>query len=313
MGTNAILLHYQSRLIALHAAASQSRIGQVIAIAILGSAIVGILVLAFFFFAKRALPLPIALVPLSLAICAARSYKSRGSALLRTLRLQTLYEKGTARLEGSWVGLGEAGEEFVPQGHSYGSDLNVFGEGSLYELLCTCRTEVGRRSLANYLLQSPPLPEARRRQEAVKELQTNTALREEVNLLGDSQFQQASWNTITEWLDSPFLSDRSLFPAITFVTSTSLTLLVLLSWDQVIAWSTLISWICGLLLVNGALGALYRKRVSASLGAIRSVGLELKVLRQGLKLMQGRSLVLPCWRIWLRLREAAIHRRSFVN
>jgi len=286
MGTNAILLQYQARLVALHATASQLRLGQMIALAIMAAGIVAILILGFFSIARRTLPLPVALVPLPLALYSGRVYKKRNSALLKTLRLEAFYETGIARLEGRWAGSGRSGHEFVPHDHYYGKDLNVFGDGSLFELLCTCRTEVGRRRLADYLLQSAPLQETVRRQEAVRELQTKTALREQISLLGEYQFQQASWETITEWLKALPLSVDPSLRVVAFVTSTSLAVLALLGWDHAIAWNAVTSWIGGLLLVNGVLGSLYRNRVLASSQAIRSVGMELNVLRQGLKLMQ---------------------------
>jgi len=100
MGMNVILLQYQARLVALHATASQLRLGQMIALAIAGTAIVAILILAFFSLARRTLPLPLALIPLPLAVYWTRLYRSRNSALFKTLRLETFYENGIARLEG---------------------------------------------------------------------------------------------------------------------------------------------------------------------------------------------------------------------
>ena len=72
--------------------------------------------------------------------------------------------------------LGCGRDDFIPQEHHYGNDLNVFGSGSLFELLCTCRTQVGRRRLADYLLQPVPLEEGLRRQDAVKELRDNASV-----------------------------------------------------------------------------------------------------------------------------------------
>jgi|GEM_PF-3261955 len=289
MGMSAIALEYQARIIALHATASQLRLGQMIALAAVSVAIVAILVLAFLSIAKRAVALPCALLPLPLAIYSGRICKKRNSALLQTLRLETYYQCGVDRLEGRWAGAGVSGEEFAEVSHFYGEGLHVFGEGSLYELLCTCRTEVGRRQLANYLLDIPSLETAMRRQEAVQELRNKSELREQMNLLGDFSFQQSTWRTIVEWLESPVVRIHPAFRALAFGTSISLAVVLLLGSASVFTWSSLVPWIGALLLLNGALGVLFRTRLSRSLEAIRSVGLEIGVLRQGLSLMQAQK------------------------
>ncbi|MGH9618726.1 MAG: hypothetical protein ACRD45_03305 [Bryobacteraceae bacterium] len=190
---NAILLEYQARLIALHATASQLRLGQTIALAVMCAAIVAVLVLAFLAMTKRTvLPLPAALAPLGIAIYSERLHKRRKSALLKNLRLQTFYEQGIERFEGRWPGSAPGGEEFSHKGHCYEKDLHVLGEGSLFQLLCTCRTEVGRRRLAGYLLQTPAMHETELRQEAVRELRNRSDLRESVALLGEYSFQEST-------------------------------------------------------------------------------------------------------------------------
>lgn len=49
MGVNASLLEYQARVVALHAAASQLRLGQMIALIAMSAAIVATLVIGFLF------------------------------------------------------------------------------------------------------------------------------------------------------------------------------------------------------------------------------------------------------------------------
>ena len=50
------------------------------------------------------------------------------------------YERGIARLEDRWAGTGEPGERFRDSKHPYAEDLDLFGKGSLFELLSTART-----------------------------------------------------------------------------------------------------------------------------------------------------------------------------
>jgi hypothetical protein len=100
-------------------------------------------------------------------------------------RAVAFYEAGLARLEGRWMGRGEAGERFRDSHHLYGEDLDVFGSGSLFELLCIARTRAGERTLADWLRAPAPPDAVRARQEAVAELAPKLDLREDMALLGD--------------------------------------------------------------------------------------------------------------------------------
>ena len=60
---------------------------------------------------------------------------------LKSVELQNLleyYEKGSARLTRKWDSL-DGGDRFKELDHFYAEDLNLFGEGSLYQLLCSAR------------------------------------------------------------------------------------------------------------------------------------------------------------------------------
>jgi hypothetical protein len=155
MGANAILLDYQARVIGLHSAAAQLRVSQTIALAAMGAALVAAGILLFFALEKRVLPAVYALGPVGLAVYAGRLAKRRHTALTQTLRLESYYERAVERMEGRWAALGARGEEFISSEHDSRRDLNVFGEDWLFELLCTCRSDVGRRHLSSYLVEMP--------------------------------------------------------------------------------------------------------------------------------------------------------------
>ena len=57
-------------------------------------------------------------------------------------------------------------------------DLDLFGNGSLFQLLDTSSTEIGQDTLAEWLCGSPPLEEIRQRQGAVDELRAMVDYRE---------------------------------------------------------------------------------------------------------------------------------------
>jgi hypothetical protein len=102
----------------------------------------------------------------------------------RAERAARFYERGLARLEDRWAGQGEAGERFLSEDHPFALDLDLFGEGSLFELLCLARTRAGEETLARWLLEPAGPAEARRRQDAVEELRERLDLREDLSLLG---------------------------------------------------------------------------------------------------------------------------------
>jgi hypothetical protein len=88
-------------------------------------------------------------------------------------------------------------------GHRYSSDLNLFGEGSLFERLCTARTHLGRERLADYIKEPVTNEEALQRQASVRELTARTDLREQIALLGKYDFLESKWQTFADWLDAP--------------------------------------------------------------------------------------------------------------
>src|SRR5882672_797887 len=98
----------------------------------------------------------------------------------RLHRAERYFEKALARLHGNWPGTGEPGDRYVNASHPNALDLDLFGKGSLFELLCTARTHIGEDTLARWLL-TPAAPEAvRARHEAVNELRPRLDLREEL-------------------------------------------------------------------------------------------------------------------------------------
>ena len=95
---------------------------------------------------------------------------------------ERVYLRGFDRLLGAWAGTGRDGTMFL-EGHPYAGDLDLFGRGSLFELLNTTRTEIGEATLADWLRGPAGLPEVRARQTAVDELRPMLDFREDVAVL----------------------------------------------------------------------------------------------------------------------------------
>ncbi len=99
-------------------------------------------------------------------------------------------EKGLARLERDWSKLPVPPAPASLRDDPVALDLDLFGPGSLFHLVCTAGTPQGRRRLAGVL--APPPGEApssdeeiRTRQEAVAELAAAVDLRQELQLIAE--------------------------------------------------------------------------------------------------------------------------------
>ena len=60
------------------------------------------------------------------------------------LRAIAFYQRGIARIEDVWAGTGESGDRFRDDHHLYANDLDLFGNGSLFQLLSIAATPAGR-------------------------------------------------------------------------------------------------------------------------------------------------------------------------
>ena len=110
---------------------------------------------------------------LVLLVVHARVLNARDHAL----RARSYYERGFSRLDGSWTGAGPDGARFL-DGHPYARDLDLFGPGSLFQLLNTARTESGEDTLADWLRAPASPAEIEARQSAVAELRDRLDFRE---------------------------------------------------------------------------------------------------------------------------------------
>lgn len=118
-------------------------------------------------------------------------------------RAAAFYERGLARLEDCWVGLGVGGERFADSAHPYCDDLDLFGRGGLFELLCRGRTRTGEETLARWLLAPASPEEIRARQAAIAELRPKLELREELALVGEDLRSGINPQALAAWCERP--------------------------------------------------------------------------------------------------------------
>jgi hypothetical protein len=118
-------------------------------------------------------------------------------------RAAAYYDNGLARLEDRWQGHGQTGERFHDDRHPYAGDLDLFGRGSLFELLCRARTRAGEERVAKWL-SGPAAPAiVLARQQAVGELRHRLDLREDIALLGAEVGVGLEPQALREWSAAP--------------------------------------------------------------------------------------------------------------
>ncbi|MBV1861796.1 MAG: DNA mismatch repair protein MutS [Nannocystaceae bacterium] len=113
------------------------------------------------------------------------------------------YEAGLHRLGGTWAGRGVVRADLAPPDHPYAADLDLFGEGSLFDRLCLARTGAGIRMLADWLLQPAEPVALRARQHAVDELRDALDLRESLALTGEELRSEIDPSFLAAWAARP--------------------------------------------------------------------------------------------------------------
>jgi MutS domain V/MutS domain III len=114
-----------------------------------------------------------------------------------------LYEHGLARLNDQWIDLGESGDRFRDDTHVYANDLDLFGRGSLFQLLSQARTRTGEETLAGWLRRPAEAREIQARQRAVAELASQLDVREDLALAGTDVRRLAHTDRLLEWAERP--------------------------------------------------------------------------------------------------------------
>lgn len=107
--------------------------------------------------------------------------------------------RGLARIEDRWHGTGESGDRFKDDRHLYANDLDVFGAGSLFQLLSVARTRAGEETLATWLKQPASVDEIRERQDAVRELTPALDLREALSVAGVNVRAGVDTDSLIAW------------------------------------------------------------------------------------------------------------------
>ena len=117
-------------------------------------------------------------------------------------RAATIYERGLARIEDRWAGTGESGERFIDDRHLYARDLDLFGRGSLFQLLSLARTRKGEETLAGWLTTPADVEDLQARQAAVTELSPALDLREAMSVAGADVRAAVDTDRLLSWAEA---------------------------------------------------------------------------------------------------------------
>ncbi len=190
-------------------------------------------------------------------------------------RAAKFYERGLARLAGNWIGVGNAGESYRNALHPYAEDLDIFGRGSLYELLCSARTRAGEDTLAAWLLAPASREEIHLRQQAIEELKPKLDLREDLALLGEDLRAGINPEALSAWSKTPALLSSKLGRAGALILGALAIITLVLA-----AFTESLLPFYAVLIAEAALALYWREKVMQVVNGLEPAARDLKLLAQ---------------------------------
>ena len=202
------------------------------------------------------------------------------------------YEAAVDRLQDRWVGAGADGERYLDPAHPYASDLDVFGRGSLFQLISRARTRLGEETLADWL-RAPATAEAvQRRQAAVDELRERVDQREELALLDAEVHDHLDQRRLLEWSQQPpHLVSR--WRRVVGALLAAATIAGLIAW---LAFGAVLSAFVIPLVAQVGFVFSFRGEISRVAGQIEQAGSGLAILVQVLAVIEREKFRTPCLR-----------------
>lgn len=191
----------------------------------------------------------------------------------RVRRAVAWYEHGLARIEDCWPGRGPRGDRFADREHLYAQDLDLFGEGSLFQLLCTAQTQTGEATLAAWLRSPGRIEEVGERQTAVRDLRERVHLRERLAVAGADLRAAVHPEKLEAWAIAPRVLAGP-WPRVLAVAITLTIPAAIVAWN---AGAPIALPILSLLAL-GVLARRYQKRTNAVMHAAGEPARELTIL-----------------------------------
>ena len=226
-------------------------------------------------------------VPFVLFLLLIFLYRSAMTARRAAESAEVFYERGLSRLEDRWAGTGMSGAQFVDEAHPYARDFDIFGTGSVYELLATTVSPWGSKMLAEWLLAPADADEVRARQGAVEELAPRIDLREMLAI---------DYSHDSKELDSGELSRWALEPAKLTSHAAALVALVLGLVTLSVAIGWIGSWVprtvaLATFLVSGTFALSFRTRVKEVMMGVEHPSRDLAIMSSLLERLEQEEFV----------------------
>lgn len=225
----------------------------------------------------------------ALAFVVVAVYHSRVlAARTRAMRAVHFYRRGLDCLHDRWAGTGATGEQYVPDDHPAARDLDLFGEGSLFQRLASPRTDGGEATLARWLLAPATPGEVVRRQGAVRELAPRLDLREDLFVLAPDITHVVATESLVAWAVAP--------PQVPAWIIRLTPLLVVASVSALSAWAASgepPAWMLPALLLQGLVATWLRPHVRTVLGSVEQRAADLQLLARLLRRLEQESVDTP--------------------
>src|SRR5579872_7214303 len=251
-------------------------------------AVAAITVISAFWLLRHVAWVELLFVPLAVFVALVVLHEKLLSSIRLRARSIEFYSRGLSRLENRWAGHGETGDRFLDPLHPYARDLDLFGQASLFELICTARTRAGEETLAAWLLAPAPVPEILARQDAIRDLEPRLAFREKLFLLGETVRTGVHPEPLSAWGErSPIFSAR---------TTRIVTSLLAIFWiGSLAAWGIWgQGWIAASLTVlTFAWAHRLHARLDEAAGAIEDAAQDLELLAGVLSLLEREPFASP--------------------
>ena len=228
-------------------------------------------------------------IPASFFLCLVVLHERVRRTRRSLVRAVAFFERGIARLENRWAGTGATGDRFLDKSHPYAEDLDLFGKGSLFELICRARTRAGENTLADWLTGAAAPEVIRGRQAAVEELRGRLDLRENLAVAGDEVPAGVNPDALAAWGQAPpLLTSRVLrIAAAALASATTLSLVWWLARDSG-------REVFFLLVLSEALFALsLRRSIRSVIMAVEKPGQDLALLSRVLLLLEQQKFNAP--------------------
>lgn len=244
------------------------------------TALVGVAILFFWYVGQ--LPLAWLSVPVIVFVFSMLIHDKIVDRLDAARRKSEMYQSGLSRLNNDWSGRGDSGERYHDATHDYSADLDLFGDGSLFQLINASRTRLGKDRLSQWLLNPADSESIVERQNAVECLRNEQNLRESLALLDATVHDDFDQNRLIDWAAQPAILISAKARAVAIVLSSVAVLMAVgfafLGWGLSPFLLSLIVVLCYIFA--------FKSKIEASSAQLDDAGKGLEILGQVLRVIE---------------------------